>query len=94
MNSVQAKAIDSRLRLAASVLRGEDMDESLQEEMQKVKRKAADGLESVRRMKKQRTTKPKGFRDDPSSAWIKQKTKQNQLKTPARRRKKNKVLWD
>ena len=69
--------------------------------MQKVKRKAADGFESVRRMKKQRTTKPEGFMDNVSypiiikqslshSKNIKQKTKQNQLK----RRKKNKVLWD
>ena len=68
------------------------MDESLQEEMQKVKHKAADGFESVRRMKKQCTTKPGGFTDNVSypiiimqslshSKHIKQKTKQNQLKT-------------
>ena len=92
MNTIKDQAIDSGMKLATSALRGEDMDESLQEEMQKLKRKPADG--SVRRMKKQRITKPKGFGDDPSSAWIKQKTKQNQLKTPAKRRKKNKVLWD
>ena len=101
MNTIKDQAIDSGMKLATSALRGEDMDESLQEEMQKVKRKAADGLESVRRMKKQRTTKPEGFMDNVSypiiikqslshSKNIKQKTKQNQLK----RRKKNKGLWD
>ena len=104
MNTIKDQAIDSGMKLATSALRGEDMDESLQEEMQKVKRKVADGLESVRRMKKQRTTKPEGFTDNVSypiinkqslshSKNIKQKTKQNQLKTPAKRRKKNKGLW-
>ena len=84
MNSLKDQAIDSGMKLATDVLRGEDMEESLQDEIQHVKRKAADGLESVRRMKKQRTAKPKA--GTPS--------KSNQLKAPGKRTKKNKGLWD
>ena len=88
MNTLKDQAIDSGMKLAADALRGEDMEQSMREEMQLVKRKAADGLESVRRMKKQRTSK--GFRADPSSASKKQK--QNQLKTHGT--KKPKTLFD
>ena len=59
MNSLKDQAIDSGMKIAADALRGEDMEESQQQEIQHVKRKAADGLESVRRMKKQHTSKPK-----------------------------------
>ena len=38
---------DSGIKLRTDALRGEDMDESLQNELQTVKHKAADGLESV-----------------------------------------------
>ena len=84
MNSLKDQAIDSGMKLATDVLRGEDMEESLQDEIQHVKRKAADGLESVRRMKKQRTAKPKA----------RTPSKSNQLKAPGKRTKKNKGLWD
>ena len=55
------------------------------EEMQHVQRKAADGIESVRKMKKQHTPKPKARK--PSK-------KQNQLKTHGKRTKKEKTIWD
>ena len=84
MNSLKDQAIDSGMKLATDVLRGEDMEESLQDEIQHVKRKAADGLESVRRMKKQRTAKPKA--QTPS--------KSNQLKARGKRTKKEKTIFD
>ena len=83
MNSIKDQAIDSGMKLAADALRGEDMEESLQQELQHVKRKAADGLESVRRMKKQRTAKPKA----------RTPSKSNQLKTHAKRTKKAKTIF-
>ena len=85
MNSLKDQAIDSGMKLATDVLRGEDMEESLQDEIQHVKRKAADGIESVRKMKKQHTHKPKAR--TPSK-------KQNQLKTHGKRTKKQKILFD
>ena len=105
MNTIKDQAIDSGMKLATSALRGEDMDESLQEEMQKVKRKAADGFENVRRMKKECTTKLEGFIDNVSnpiiikqnlshSKIIKQKNKQNQLKYLNKSKKKKKDLID
>ena len=84
MNTLKDQAIDSGMKLAADALRGEDMEQSMREEMQHVKRKAADGLESVRRMKKQRTSKPKA----------RTPSKQNQLKTHGKRTKKEKLIWD
>ena len=84
MNSLKDQAIDSGMKLATDVLRGEDMEESLQDEIQHVKRKAADGLESVRRMKKQRTAKPKA----------RTPSKSNQLKTHGKRTKKEKTIFD
>ena len=85
MNTLKDQAIDSRMKLAADALRGEDMEQSMREEMQHVKRKAADGIESVRKMKKQHTPKPKARK--PSK-------KQNQLKTPGKHTKKQKILFD
>jgi len=85
INSVKDQAIDSGMKLAADALRGEDMTESIHQEIQHVKRKAADGIESVRKMKKQHTPKPKARK--PSK-------KQNQLKTPGKHTKKQKILFD
>ena len=83
MNSLKDQAIDSGMKIATDALRGEDMEESLQQELQHVKRKAADGLESVRRMKKQRTAKPKA----------RTPSKSNQLKTHGKRTKKAKTIF-
>ena len=88
LNSIKDQAIDSGIRLASDALRGEDMDESLHNELQSVKRKAADGLESVVRKKK----KQNDFRDNSNTAYIKQKkTKYNQ---PKRRIIKKKDIFD
>ena len=84
INSVKDQAIDSGMKLAADALRGEDMTESIHQEIQHVKRKAADGIESVRRMKKQHTPKPKAQTPN----------KKNQLKTHSKRTKKPKILFD
>ena len=47
--------IDSAVKLGVDAMRGEDMDVSLQNEMEHVKRKAADGIENVHsKRKKQR----------------------------------------
>jgi len=88
MNSIKDQAIDSGIRLASDALRGEDMDESLHNELQSVKRKAADGLESVVRKKK----KQSDYRDNSNTTYIKRKkTKYNQ---PKRRIIKKKDLFD
>ena len=88
MNSIKDQAIDSGIRLASDALRGEDMDESLHNELQSVKRKAADGLESVVRKKK----KQNDYRDNSNTTYIKRKkTKYNQ---PKRRIIKKKDLFD
>ena len=88
LNSIKDQAIDSGIRLASDALRGGDMDESLHNELQSVKRKAADGLERVVRKKK----KQNDFRDNSNTAYIKQKkTKYNQLK---RRIIKKKDIFD
>ena len=88
MNSIKDQAIDSGIRLASDALRGEDMDESLHNELQSVKRKAADGLESVVRKKK----KQNDFRDNSNTAYVKRKkTKYNQ---PKRRIIKKKDFFD
>ena len=97
LNSIKDQAIDSGIRLASDALRGEDMDESLHNELQTVKRKAADGLESVVRKNKKRTTKQNDFRglniDKQSlshSKNIKQKrTKYNQPKRRIIKKKKD-----
>ena len=89
LNSIKDQAIDSGIKLASDALRGEDMNESLQTELQTVKRKAVDGLESVARKKKK---KQNDFRYNPKTAYIKQKnTKHNQHK---RRIIKKKDLFD
>ena len=88
LNSIKDQAIDSGIRLASDALRGGDMDESLHNELQSVKRKAADGLESVVRKKK----KQNDFRDNSNTAYIKRKkTKYNQ---PKRRIIKKKDIFD
>ena len=88
MNSIKDQAIDSGIRLASDALRGEDMDESLHNELQSVKRKAADGLESVVRKKK----KQNDYRDNSNTTYIKhKKTKYNQ---PKRRIIKKKDFFD
>ena len=88
LNSIKDQAIDSGIRLASDALRGGDMDESLHNELQSVKRKAADGLESVVRKKK----KQNDFRDNSNTAYIKRKkTKYNQ---PKRRIIKKKDFFD
>jgi len=89
LNSIKDQAIDSGIRLASDALRGEDMDESLHNELQSVKRKAADGLESVVRKKKK---KQNDYRDNSNTTYIKhKKTKYNQ---PKRRIIKKKDLFD
>jgi len=90
LNSIKDQAIDSGIRLASDALRGEDMDESLHNELQSVKRKAADGLESVVRKKKKK--KQNDYRDNSNTTYIKhKKTKYNQ---PKRRIIKKKDLFD
>ena len=77
LRNIKDQAIDSAVKLTADAMRGEDMGESLQNEIQQVKRKAADGLESVVRKKK----KQNDFRDNSNTAYIKRKkTKYNQPK--------------
>ena len=88
LNSIKDQAIDSGIKLASDALRGEDMNESLQTELQTVKRKAEDGLESVAR-KKKHAAKQNNFMGNTSSVWIKRKIKYNQ---PKRRNTKNKDL--
>ena len=90
LNSIKDQAIDSGIRLASDALRGEDMDESLHNELQSVKRKAADGLESVVRKKKKK--KQNDYRDNSNTTYIKhKKTKYNQ---PKRRIIKKKDIFD
>ena len=60
LNSIKDQAIDSAVKLTGDALRGEDMNASLQNEMQQVKRKAADVIENVHGVrKKQRKAEPK-----------------------------------
>ena len=96
MNSIKDQAIDSGIKLATDALRGDDMNESLQSELQTVIHKAADGLESVVRNRK-RTSKQNGIRGDSNidkqslsrSKNIKRKIKQNQpIKQNKLKRKK------
>ena len=59
-NALKEQAIDSAVKLGVDAMRGEDMDVSLQNEMEHVKRKAADGIENVHSIrKKQRKAEPK-----------------------------------
>ena len=54
--------LETGVKLAADALRGGNMNESVQHEVQKVKRKAADGIDSMyeqRKSKKQRKAQPK-----------------------------------
>ena len=60
LRNIKDQAIDSAVKLTADAIRGEDMDVSLQNEMQQVKRKAADVIENVHSTrKKQRKAEPK-----------------------------------
>ena len=60
LRNIKDQAIDSAVKLTADAIRGEDMGESLQNEMQQVKRKAADVIENVHSArKKQRKAEPK-----------------------------------
>ena len=58
LNTVKDQAIETGLHLTADALRGKDMKESVQNEVQNVKRKAADFIENVA-SKKQRKAQPK-----------------------------------
>ena len=60
LRNIKDQAIDSAVKLTTDALRGEDMDVSVQNEMQQVKRKAADVIENVySARKKQRKAEPK-----------------------------------
>ena len=60
LRNIKDQAIDSAVKLTADAVRGEDMNVSLQNEMQHVKRKAADVIENVHSArKKQRKAQPK-----------------------------------
>ena len=60
LRNIKDQAIDSAVKLTTDAIRGEDMDVSLQNEMQQVKRKAADVIENVHSArKKQRKAEPK-----------------------------------
>jgi len=60
LRNIKDQAIDSAVKLTADAIRGEDMDVSLQNEMQQVKRKAADVIENVHSARnKQRIAEPK-----------------------------------
>ncbi len=60
LRNIKDQAIDSAVKLTADAIRGEDMVVSLQNEMQQVKRKAADVIENVHSTrKKQRKAEPK-----------------------------------
>ena len=73
LRNIKDQAIDSAVKLTADAIRGEDMGESLQNEIQQVKRKAADVIEDVHSArKKQRKAVPK------------QKTKARTKKKPTR----------
>ena len=60
LNSLKDQAIESGVRLATDALRGEDMNVSLENERQHVKRKAADVIETV-----YEGTRPKNGRSFP-----------------------------
>ena len=51
-NALKEQAIDSAVKLGVDAMRGEDMDVSLQNEMQHVKRKAADVIENIHSARK------------------------------------------
>ena len=60
LRNIKDQAIDSAVKLTTDAMRGEDMGESLQNEIQQVKRKAADVIENVHSArKKQRKAEPK-----------------------------------
>lgn len=60
LRNIKDQAIDSAVKLTTDAMRGEDMGESLQNEIQQVKRKAADVIEDVHSArKKQRKAEPK-----------------------------------
>ena len=81
LRNIKDQAIDSAVKLTGDAIRGEDMDVSLQNEMQKVKRKAADVIENVHSArKKQRKAEPK------------QKTKARTKAKPAQVKPKNDIF--
>ena len=60
LRNIKDQAIESAVKLTTDAIRGEDMGESLQNEIQQVKRKAADVIEDVHSArKKQRKAEPK-----------------------------------
>ena len=60
LRNIKDQAIESAVKLTTDAMRGEDMGESLQNEIQQVKRKAADVIENVHSArKKQRKAEPK-----------------------------------
>ena len=60
LRNIKDQAIESGVRLATDALKGENMDESMQNEIQQVKRKAAEVIENVHSArKKQRNAEPK-----------------------------------
>lgn len=60
LRNIKDQAIESAVKLTTDAMRGEDMGESLQNEIQQVKRKAADVIEDVHSArKKQRKAEPK-----------------------------------
>ena len=60
LRNIKDQAIESGVRLATDALKGENMDESMQNEIQQVKRKAAEVIENVHSArKKQRKAEPK-----------------------------------
>ena len=77
LRNIKDQAIDSAVKLTTDAMRGEDMGESLQNEMQQVKRKAADVIENVHSArKKQRKAEPK----QKTKARTKSKPALNQVK--------------
>ena len=61
-SNIKDQAIETGAKFLGDALRGENMNESVQHEVQKVKRKAADGIDSMyeqRKSKKQRKAQPK-----------------------------------
>ena len=77
LNSIKDQAIDSAVKLTTDAIRGEDMDVSLQNEMQQVKRKAADVIENVHSARKKQR---KSIHKPKTKARIKIKSSFKQVK--------------
>ena len=84
LNALKQQAIESTVNLATDALRGNDMIESFQGEMNSVRENAANSLENLRRPKKRTKRKPQkgsGLEFTPKKA--------RRTKTPYIRRKYN-----